>query len=332
MTFRSLQRISQQVFVFALCFSLVLTPAVGLAQDAKPDNRVQKANYDLASRWTAQKVGKMVFDTAVTPHWFETGDKFWYSYETSQGRKFSLVDPLKKTKAPLFDNAKMAAQLTTITRIPYDAQHLPITTVRMVKKDSAFQFDLSLPREADIPGLKKEEQAVAGSGQGNPDAEPEAEDAGEDSDDPQQQQRGGAQAAATPPPSPNRTVYFEWDLATAKLSLLPDYQPPRKARWAAVSPDEKTIVFARGHNLFMMDADNYAKALKKDDDATIVEAQITTDGEEHYSYARRLRDEEKAAYKLQRQKQNSAHSGDRNFLVERFQKVFCASQRSAQSR
>ncbi|MBL8190410.1 MAG: S9 family peptidase, partial [Acidobacteria bacterium] len=237
MTFRSLQRISQQLFVLVLCFSLVLTPAVGLAQDKKPesDNRVQKANYDLASRWTAQKVGKMVFDTAVTPHWLETGDRFWYSYETGQGRKFYLVDPLKKTKAPLFDTAKMAAQLTTITRIPYDAQHLPITTVRMVKKDSAFQFDISVPREAEIPGLKKEEQAVAGSGQGNPD----------ESDDPQQQ-RGGAQGAATPPPSPNRTVYFEWDLAAAKLTLLPDYQPPRKARWAAVSPDEKTIVFARG--------------------------------------------------------------------------------------
>ena len=289
MMFRSLQRISQQLFVLVLCFSLMLTPAVGLAQDKKPesDNRVQKANYDLASRWTAQKVGKMVFDTAVTPHWLETGDRFWYSYETGQGRKFYLVDPLKKTKAPLFDTAKMAAQLTNLTRIPYDAQHLPFTTVRMVKKDSAFQFDISVPREADIPGLKKEEQAVAGSGQGNP-----AESA-----DPQQQ-RGGAQGATTPPPSPNRTVYFEWDLAAAKLTLLPDYQPPRKARWAAVSPDEKTIVFVRGHNLFVMDADNYAKALKKDDDASIVETQITTDGEEHFSYARRLREEEKRAYQF----------------------------------
>lgn len=292
------RQLFKQLFVFALCLGLVLSPVATFAQDKKADadNRVRKANYDLASRWTAQKVGKMVFDTAVTPHWFETGDKFWYSYETGQGKKFYLVDPLKKSKTPLFDSAKMAAQLTTLTRIPYDAQHLPITTVRMVKKDSAFQFDISVPREAEIPGLKKEEQAVAGSGQGNPEAEePEAED--DDDDDPQQQ-RGGAQAAATPPASPNRTVYFEWDLATAKLSLMPDYKPPRKTRWASVSPDEKTIVFARGQNLFMMDADNYAKALKKEDDTTVVEAQITTDGEDNYSYARRLREEEKAAYKF----------------------------------
>lgn len=58
------------------------------AQKAEPDNRVRRANYELAARWTPQKVGKMVFDTAVAPHWLESGDRFWYSYETSQGKSF----------------------------------------------------------------------------------------------------------------------------------------------------------------------------------------------------------------------------------------------------
>src|SRR5262249_39386069 len=80
---------------------------------------------------------------------------------------------------------------------------------------------------------------------------------------------------------------------TAKVTLLENFQPPRKPRWASISPDEKTVVFARGHNLFMMEAENYAKAQKKEDDASIVETQIATDGEEHFSYARRLTDEEK---------------------------------------
>jgi dipeptidyl-peptidase-4 len=289
------KRFTHRLFILALCLSLIVTtllPTPLLAQDkaqkTEQDNRVQKANYDLASRWTTQKVGKMVFDTAVTPHWLETSDRFWYSYETSQGKKFYLVDPLKKTKAPLFDSAKMAAMLTSLTRIPYDAQHLPINSVRMVKKDSAFQFDISVPREAEIPGLKKEVETVAAGESSQP------QDSDE-SDDPQQ--RGGP-GQERPPANPNRTIYFEYDLATAKLSLLPDYQPPRKARWASVSPDEMTIVFARGQNLFLMDAENYAKALKKEDDATIVEAQLTTDGEENFSYARRLRDEERSAYRF----------------------------------
>ena len=87
-------------------------------------------NYELASAWTTQKVSKLVFDTSVTPRWLETSDRFWYSYQTRDGRRFYLVDPLKRTKGPLFDHAKVAAALTTITRTPYDAQHLPFTQLR----------------------------------------------------------------------------------------------------------------------------------------------------------------------------------------------------------
>src|SRR6059036_2700590 len=57
-----------------------------------------KANYDLAADWTAQKVGRLVFDTTIAPRWLETGDRFWYAYQTREGRKFYLVDPLKKAK------------------------------------------------------------------------------------------------------------------------------------------------------------------------------------------------------------------------------------------
>jgi dipeptidyl-peptidase 4 len=85
-----------------------------------------KANYELAARWTASKVGKMVFDMAVTPHWLEDGTRFWYSFENNAGRKFYIVDPAKKTKTTVFDAVKLAASLTTATGLPYDSQHLPI--------------------------------------------------------------------------------------------------------------------------------------------------------------------------------------------------------------
>src|SRR5262245_37870164 len=122
---------------------------------ASPTIQAQKTdapapNYDLAAQWTPQKVSKMVFDTNVTPRWLETSDRFWYAYQTREGRRFYLVDPVKKLKTPLFDHAKMAAALTSITRIPYDAQHLPFTTVRFVKNDSAFEFDVQVPADASI--------------------------------------------------------------------------------------------------------------------------------------------------------------------------------------
>ncbi|HLK57247.1 MAG TPA: hypothetical protein VKU00_11815, partial [Chthonomonadaceae bacterium] len=109
---------------------------------------VTRANYDLAAKWSGQKVSKLVFDSAVTPHWLEFSDRFWYAYATSEGRKFYLVDPRAKSRKPLFDNAKMAAMLTKITLTPYDAQHLPIQTLKFTKKDTAIEFDLDYPKDA----------------------------------------------------------------------------------------------------------------------------------------------------------------------------------------
>ena len=267
------------LFIIASLFSTSV-PAQDKGPKSDGDNSIRKANYELASRWTSAKVGKMLFDTSVTPRWLETGDRFWYSYETNSGKRFVMVDPVRKTKTPIFDSAKMAALLTTLTRIPYDAQHLPISTLRFINKDTAIRLDVTVPRDADIPGLKKEDPPARGAN---------TERTGQDGEQTAGQGGGGGR---------NRTIYFEYDLTTAQLRLLPDYTPPRKARWAAISPDEKTIVFARGENLFMMDAENYAKALKKDDDPTIVETQLTTDGVEYFSYARRLAEEERGPYRF----------------------------------
>ena len=121
------------------------------AGDPGAEERASAPNYELASAWTSQKVSKLVFDTSVTPRWLETSDRFWYAYQTRDGRRFHLVDPVKRTKGALFDHAKMAAALTTITRIPYDAQHLPFTQVRFIKGDSAFEFEVQVPRDAEHP-------------------------------------------------------------------------------------------------------------------------------------------------------------------------------------
>src|SRR6266571_5363639 len=248
----------QRVIVTLFCFSLGLAPITAFAQDAKApiDNRVHKANYELASRWTIAKVNKLVFDTSVAPHWLESGDRFWYSYETSQGKRWWIVDPAKKSKTPLFDNAKMAALLTGITRIPYDAQHLPIATIKFIKNDTAFQFDANVPIDAEIPGVKKYEPPSRGQ-----------QTRGEQ-DQTQNQQQGAA--GAQPQQPRTRPIYFEYELASGKLTLLPDFKPPQKPRWASVSPDEKTIV----------------------------ETQLTTDGEEEYSFDRRLAEEEKRFYRF----------------------------------
>jgi dipeptidyl aminopeptidase/acylaminoacyl peptidase len=278
---------------------VVFTMAAVVLASSKPAAQAQRAdaapapNYDLAAQWTSQKVAKMVFDTTVTPRWLETSDRFWYAYQTREGRKFFLVDPVKRVKAPLFDHAKMAATLTSITRIPYDSQHLPFSTVRFVKNDSAFVFDVQVPADAVIAAPPKPPVTTeqANGTQARVPAIDDGEPGGSGTLAFAQggQQRAGA--AATPPRPRNRTLRFEYELATARVTLVEDNPAdPRPPRWAAISPDEKTVVFARNHNLFMMDAENFAKAQKKADDPTIVETQLTTDGVEHYSYGRSERE------------------------------------------
>ncbi len=246
-----------------------------------------RPNYELASQWMTGKVGKYVFSTAVTPRWLEFSDRFWYSYETPAGQKWWLVDPVKKTKTPLWDNAKMAAQLTRILRTPYDAQHLPIGTIRFIENDTKIRFSVTLPRDARVENASGQEltgetqveqnQVQGGGGRGGR--------GGGGQQQQQQQQQGGR--AGGQGANANKQWWLEYELATGLVVLNEKYEPERpNPTWATVSPDKKTVIFARGHNLFMMDAANFDLAKKKADDPAIVEVQLSTDGERFYSFAR----------------------------------------------
>ncbi len=317
--------------------ALTLAPA-SLSAEPTP---LHKANYDLAAKWTSQKVSKRLFDTSVAPHWLDSGDRFWYTYATSQGRKYWLVDCRAKTKKPLFDGARMAAMLTRITLSPYDAQHLPIRTVKFIKKDTALLFEIDLSKDAivrvgdqfktvqeisdeavksdDMQDKSKEKQTDKNidKQQGKTDTKTDVKtdkgtdhktdgDTGGKTDTKTTLGTGktntqtGGKTQAGDAASTTKTLFFEYDLKTDQLTLLPTFKaPPKKMLWASASPDEKTVVFARGHNLFLMDAANYALAQKKADDKAIKETQLTTDGELYDSYARTLKEENKKVYQTQ---------------------------------
>src|SRR5262249_34998290 len=155
------------------------------------------------------------------------------------GRKFYVVDPAKKTKAYVFDAVKLASSLTTATGLPYDSQHIPITTIRYVKNDTTIQFDLNVPRDAVIPGEKK--GAAITSTDANNNQEPDGDDDNGDDDNPQQQGGRGGAGQAAPPGRNQKQLAFEYELTSGKLTLL-DERPQRKPNWANISPDGKTIV------------------------------------------------------------------------------------------
>ena len=79
--------------------------------------------------------------------------------------------------------------------------------------------------------------------------------------------------------------YFSYDFPTQKLTHLKDKEEePKRLGWGSVSPDKKTVIYAKDLNLYRMSYEDYQKARKDEKDSTIVEIQLTTDGIEDFGY------------------------------------------------
>ena len=186
------------------------------------------ANYDLAARFAPYKIQEMVHSTSVSPNGIEGSERFWYEWENSDGTFYNIVDPVRGTKSQLFDNDRIAAELTRITLDPWDGQHLPIRNIRFVDANT-LQFDVESSQDEDI----------------------EEEDVDTEEEDSDQQER-----------SKKKMYHFEYDVGTQTLRQLEDYESPNNhPGWANVSPDGETVVFARNYNLWMISGSDYGSIL-----------------------------------------------------------------------
>jgi dipeptidyl aminopeptidase/acylaminoacyl peptidase len=206
----------------------------------------ERANYQAAARFSPAKLRKIIYSTAVDPHWLKLTNRFWYQYETPSGKFWYMVDPVLKTKNVLFDNEKMAAAITLIVRDPFDAQHLPIENLKFAKDEKSINFEV----RSTIEELKKD--------------------------------RKDKKAADS---MQKKIFFFNYELASQKLTEVKNYEKPKaKPSWGSVAPDSSAVIFSRNYNLYWMDKANYLKAVKNDEDSTIVEHQLTKDGVKFYSY------------------------------------------------
>ena len=253
---------------FCSLLLLILSTTYLVAQE---DNRVVTANYQLAARFAPYKLNTLTYSTTISPHWIEGTDRFWYEWETSDGKSFYLIDPAQGTKTPIFDNDRIAAELTRLTKDPWDGQHLPIRGIRFIDEDTLqFEVETSQDQERD-----------------------EVEDQTE-VEQKQEEENGDNEAKA----AKKQVFHFEYDVASRTIRQLEDWEDPdNHPAWASVSPDGKTVVFARNHNLYMMTGEAYQQILdarrgkdgdeadEADEEVEVEETQLSTDGEEHYSYA-----------------------------------------------
>ncbi len=102
------------------------------AADSNPNDR---ANISLANKFAPYKIKKMMYSTSIQPKWIEGSEGFWYEWKSSNGTDYFIVDPAKGTKSPIFNNDKIAAELTRITKDPWDGQHLPIKKIKFISKN-----------------------------------------------------------------------------------------------------------------------------------------------------------------------------------------------------
>jgi dipeptidyl-peptidase-4 len=212
----------------------------------EPAAEAPKANYQLASRFSPAKLKKIVYSTTVDPHWLKLSNRFWYMYETPAGKSWLLVDPARRTKKQIFNTAEIAAEITRIVRDPFDAEHLPIENLKFAKDEKSLNFEIKSSLDEVKPDRKDKKAADS---------------------------------------LQKKIFYFNYDLEQAKVTEVPNYSKPKaKPTWGSVAPDSSAVIFSRNYNLYWMDKANYLKAVKNEEDSTIVEHQLTKDGVKFYSY------------------------------------------------
>lgn len=233
--------------LFLLAIAMLAAPAVaqrGKVPQPVPAPRlniertpVTEADYGAAQRFTPAKMAQMTYSASVQPQWMELSNRFIYAFRTAdKGTQWWLVDADKGTRKPLFDNDKMASEISRITKDPYDGLHVPIGSVRFTKDERAFRFTVTSKFEEVLDKKDKDKKKKE-----------------------------------------KKKFVFEYDLTSGRLTVLEDYETKRLPGWANVSPDGQTVIFAKGYNLWMMDRENFEKAIEDERDTTIVETQLTTD-------------------------------------------------------
>ena len=172
-----------------------------------------KANFKAAEKFSQENLSKMVKSTSVSPKWFKDSDRFWYSYTTTSGKNFYVVDPSKRTKTKLFDNLDFSAKLSELTNRPVNNNELKLDELELDDDNRTLTFQID-------------------------------------------------------------SIQYEYDIYRKTLRRGDTIPEEEKNNWANYAPDSSYMVFAKNHNLYLMEVG--------DEDS--IEIQLTEDGERWFSY------------------------------------------------
>lgn len=195
-------------------FRAVLFVALSLFPVASFCQRTNNANWLLANRFSNENVQLFVGTSTVNPNFIQGTDRFWYVWRSAAGTQYKVVDPEKKAKGPLFDHVKLAAQLSELSRKPFDAINLSLGNLRFAEKGNILLFQVeenNYEYDLDKETLRKLPRPTPPAGQARP-----------------QGASTGRQGGQGGPTQQGAAEYRNW------------------------SPDRKSFVYAQNHNLFFV--------------------------------------------------------------------------------
>ena len=227
--------------LLTLCIAALLLAGVSAT--------AQEPNYALADQFSAKKVNNMVFSTAIRPNWFKNSDKFWYSWKTSAGTEYYIVDAATRTQTKAFDMERLAMEISAIVKDPFDAQHLPLRKLEL-KEDAKFTFEIQSSEMVEKKDKKKKADADT------------------------------TKAKSKDKPKKEKKVYrFEYILATGKLVDVTENDEEKDyPMWACISPDGTKAVYSKGYDLYWMTIEDVKKLMEDEKDSTVVDHRLTFDG------------------------------------------------------
>src|SRR6185312_3209537 len=103
----------------------LLTAVCGLMAAAQAPTQITAADYARAEQALAFNTSPLIFNASLRPGWLPDG-RFWYRADAATGAEYYLVDPAHASREAAFNQAKIAAALSTASGQTYTADHLAL--------------------------------------------------------------------------------------------------------------------------------------------------------------------------------------------------------------
>jgi len=119
---------------------VAVTALVACIAPLHAQTRLTAADYSRAEQFLGYNTNRLVLHQAAQPTW-AGDDRFWYRTTTENGTEFFQVDAATGARTPAFDQAKIAAALSSAARSNYSAYRLPFNQFEFSSDRKSISFN-----------------------------------------------------------------------------------------------------------------------------------------------------------------------------------------------